>query len=74
MNEAVDLAIISNRRTRGAAGADGGGHGQPGENDVLHADGSAQRLAGRARCALPAGSRLRIATPGGGGWGPPSHD
>jgi 5-oxoprolinase (ATP-hydrolysing) len=72
--EAVDLAIISNRRTRGAAGADGGGHGQPGENHVLHADGSAQRLAGRARCALPAGSRLRIATPGGGGWGPPSHD
>lgn len=72
--EAVELAIISNRRDRGARGGDGGGDGQPGENYLLRPDGSELRLPGRERCDLPAGSRLRIATPGGGGWGRQDND
>jgi 5-oxoprolinase (ATP-hydrolysing) len=72
--EAVDLAIISNRRCRGARGAESGGNGLPGENLLLLPDGHRDTLPGRARREVPAGSRLCIATPGGGGWGEQDGD
>ena len=34
-------------------------------------DGSVEPLSGRATLRLAAGDRLRIETPGGGGYGPP---
>lgn len=67
--EDVSLAIISNRRSAGARGGDGGGAGLPGENILILPDGRRVTLPGRASRDVPAGSRLRIATPGGAGWG-----
>ena len=45
----------------------GGGPGTPGEN-VLITEKGEERLPGKINLTLPAGSRLSIRTPGGGGW------
>jgi N-methylhydantoinase B/oxoprolinase/acetone carboxylase alpha subunit len=42
--------------------------GAPGEN-VLITETEEQTLPGKINLTLPAGSRLSIRTPGGGGWG-----
>jgi N-methylhydantoinase B/oxoprolinase/acetone carboxylase alpha subunit len=38
---------------------------------LLRASGARERLPGRATVSLAPGDRLRIETPGGGGWGSP---
>jgi 5-oxoprolinase (ATP-hydrolysing) len=63
------VALIGNRRVRGARGQAGGGDGLPGVNTLVHPDGRAEVLPGRWNGTVAAGSLLRIETPGGGGWG-----
>jgi N-methylhydantoinase B/oxoprolinase/acetone carboxylase alpha subunit len=60
----MSFSLIAERRRHGPRGAQGGGDGQPGR-DLL--DG--RELPGKAAGLLAAGQRLRIETPGGGGWG-----
>jgi N-methylhydantoinase B len=60
----MSFSLIAERRRHAPRGAAGGGPGQPGR-DLL--DG--RPLAGKARGALAPGQRLRIETPGGGGFG-----
>ncbi len=60
----VHVAILSERRVRAPFGLAGGGAGAPGKNLL---DG--RPLAGRAAEAVRAGERVRIETPGGGGYG-----
>lgn len=60
----VHVAILSERRVRAPFGLAGGGAGAPGKNLL---DGRV--LAGRAAEAVRAGQRVRIETPGGGGYG-----
>jgi N-methylhydantoinase B len=60
----MTYSLISERRRHSPRGAHGGGDGLPGR-DLL--DGLP--LPGKATGALLAGQRLRIETPGGGGWG-----
>jgi len=60
------VSILSERRTRAPFGLAGGGAGQPGRNCL---DG--QDLGGRATVDAPAGARLVVETPGGGGFGAP---
>jgi 5-oxoprolinase (ATP-hydrolysing) len=50
-------------------GLAGGQPGQPGENGIQRAGGGWSRLPGCAQVELEAGDVLRIATPGGGGFG-----
>jgi N-methylhydantoinase B len=57
-------SLITERRRHAPPGAAGGGDGAPGRNLL---DGS--ELEPKSIGALPAGSRLRIETPGGGGYG-----
>jgi N-methylhydantoinase B len=57
-------SLITERRRHAPPGADGGEDGRPGLNLL---DG--ERLGPKAIGELPAGSRLRIETPGGGGFG-----
>lgn len=60
----ADLAILSERRTRGPWGLVGGEPGVPGRNTLDGED-----LGGKAQLAVRAGQVLSIETPGGGGWG-----
>ena len=63
-----EVTVLSERRTRGGYGLAGGGAAGPGRNSAL-VDGKVVELPGKFSQTLPAGSILRIETPGGGGWG-----
>jgi len=67
----VTLSLLSERRTHGPYGLAGGCPGAPGRNTVLRAGGFVEVLPGHARAELRAGDRLRVETPGGGGYGTP---
>lgn len=62
------LSILSERRRKGPYGICGGKEGAPGIN-LLYRDGAWSPLKGKATVSLAAGERLRIETPGGGGYG-----
>jgi N-methylhydantoinase B/oxoprolinase/acetone carboxylase alpha subunit len=64
------VTILSERRERPPYGAAGGDPGGCGVNTVT-SGGVERRVAGKARLALSAGDRLRIESPGGGGYGVP---
>ncbi len=66
--EETDVTILSDRRERGPYGLAGGENGKPGIN-ALSANGKTKKLPAKTRLAAPAGSVLRISTPGGGGYG-----
>lgn len=65
----AEVNLLTERRLHGPPGAAGGGPGQPGRNLRLHPDGRVEALPGKVRAWLRAGERLRIETPGGGGYG-----
>lgn len=67
--EAVELSLLTQHRVEAPYGGNGGGAGARGEQSIVRADGSVERLASIAAVKIEAGDRLRIATPGGGGWG-----
>ncbi|PZV06792.1 MAG: 5-oxoprolinase [Leptolyngbya sp.] len=67
--EPMTAAILSNHRLVPPFGLAGGQPGQVGENQVIRADGEVKALPGQATVALDAGDCIRIATPGGGGYG-----
>ena len=60
----MQVSILSERRSRAPFGLAGGGPGACGRNTL---DGAP--LPAKASFAAGAGSRLRIDTPGGGGYG-----
>jgi N-methylhydantoinase B len=66
--EETDVTILSDRRARGPYGLAGGKSGQPGSN-ALTSNGETSKLAAKTRVTAPAGSVLRISSPGGGGFG-----
>ena len=69
----LDVAILSNHRRLAPRGRAGGAPGACGVTRILGADGQ-QRLLGAADTAhVLSGDAIEIETPGGGGWGPPSH-
>ena len=69
MLEECTGSILSDRRVSGPYGLAGGGAGKNGANCILGEDGTARELSGKARFNLEPGDRLRIRTPGGGGFG-----
>ncbi|MFQ5601418.1 MAG: hydantoinase B/oxoprolinase family protein, partial [Candidatus Krumholzibacteriia bacterium] len=64
------VSVLSERRRRAPPGAAGGAPGAMGRN-LLWRHGRWTRLPGKFRLQVRAGDRLRIETPGGGGWGRP---
>jgi len=68
--EAMDAAILSNRRRVAPAGLRGGGDGEPGRNYLIRSSGEVEELGATAEVALAPGDRFVIETPGGGGYGP----
>ena len=65
----VSATILTDRRNSQPFGAQGGGPGASGRNSIVRADGAVEMLPAKARIELHAGDRLRIETPGGGGYG-----
>ena len=64
------VTVLSERRRGRPYGARGGEPGKSGRNTLIR-DGKEQELPGKIELALRAGDRLRIETPGGGGYGRP---
>ena len=62
------VVLLSERRTSGPSGAQGGKAGAPGEN-VLICDGVEKHLPGKTSFTIQAGDIISIRSPGGGGWG-----
>jgi N-methylhydantoinase B len=69
-----DVTLLSERREHAPWGLHGGGDGAKGKTTVLRADGTSERMPGKFSTRLLAGDRVRIESPGGGGWGKPSLD
>ena len=57
--------LIAERRLRRPRGHDGGEDGSPGRDSL-----NGEPIAGKSSGRLAPGDRLRIETPGGGGYGP----
>ena len=58
------MSLLADRRKRGPYGLYGGGEGSRGLNSI-----NSESIAAKGSHELKAGDRIRIETPGGGGWG-----
>jgi len=67
----AEVTLLAERRRRGPWGLSGGSDGAAGRAFVVRADGSTEELPGKFNVRLRRGERIRIETPGGGGWGRP---
>lgn len=64
-----EATLLAERRETQPYGLAGGKPGAPGADCVIRADGTTERLSGHGSVHLEPGDRIRIETPGGGGWG-----
>ena len=64
-----EVTLLADRRLRGPWGLNGGSDGTPGKTSVIRLDGKVEELPGKFNVRLTKGERIRIETPGGGGWG-----
>ena len=65
----TSATILTERRRTQPYGAQGGRPGACGRNILIRANGTVESLPAKARLDLHPGDRLRIETPGGGGFG-----
>ena len=65
----AQVTLLADRRSRGPYGLAGGADGAPGRTVIVRRDGSEEEIAGKTSVRLRAGERVRIESPGGGGWG-----
>jgi N-methylhydantoinase B len=62
------MSLLSDRRTHGPYGLAGGAEGKKGKAAIIRS-GRAVKIGSKGTWELEAGDRVRIETPGGGGWG-----
>ena len=67
-----EVTLLADRRSRGPYGLQGGADGAAGITTVIGRDGREQVLPGKTSVRLKKGDRVRIESPGGGGWGGPT--
>jgi 5-oxoprolinase (ATP-hydrolysing) len=65
----MGASLLANRRHAAPFGLAGGGSGLTGRDTIIRRDGSREPIAPEADLKLDAGDRIRIETPGGGGYG-----
>jgi N-methylhydantoinase B len=65
----AEVTLLADRRTRGPYGLSGGANGAPGRTQIIRNQRQTEALAGKASTRLRKGDRIRIESPGGGGWG-----
>jgi N-methylhydantoinase B len=66
----AQVTLLADRRKSQPWGLVGGDPGAPGKATIIR-NGEESPLPGKCTAELPAGSRIRIESPGGGGWGKP---
>jgi N-methylhydantoinase B len=66
-----EVTLLADRRTHGPWGLAGGEAGSVGRASVIRQDGSIDEMPGKFSTRLHRGERIRIESPGGGGWGNP---
>ena len=69
--EPLTVSLLTGSREQAPFGLSGGADGARGANSLIRAEGCEQPLGGCAVVELAPGDRVRIATPGGGGYGVP---
>jgi N-methylhydantoinase B len=69
----MSFSLIGERRNHAPKGAQGGRPGAPGRDSLIVPGEPPQGLPAKVTGRLRAGERLRIETPGGGGYGPPTN-
>jgi N-methylhydantoinase B len=67
----VRVALLSDRRKLAPYGLEGGSDGERGRALIIRRDGGREELTSKGNWQLEAGDRVRIETPGGGGFGKP---
>ncbi len=65
----AQVTLLSERRRVAPYGLHGGSSGATGSAVVTDLQGHERQLAGKASTKLKKGERIRVETPGGGGWG-----
>jgi N-methylhydantoinase B len=68
MLTAADVTLLSERRSRGPGGLAGGRDGKPGEAYLVRGA-RTEKLSGKFSVRLGKGERIRVESPGSGGWG-----
>jgi N-methylhydantoinase B len=66
---AARASLLADRRERGPYGLAGGKAGSAGRDTIIRGDGTRERINAKGSWQLRAGDRVRIETPGGGGYG-----
>ena len=64
-----EVTLLSERRKNAPWGLAGGESGAPGRASVIRSVGGVEEMTGKFSARLQAGDRIRIESPGGGGWG-----
>ena len=65
----AEVTMLSDRRKTAPYGLNGGANGAAGRTAILREDGSQHEMPSKGSVRLRRGERVRIETPGGGGWG-----
>src|SRR5262249_51560653 len=73
VREAAEVTVVSERRVFAPWGLAGGEPGARGRNAVVRANGRLESQPGKFQASLEPGDRVRVETPGGGGWGRPAR-
>ncbi len=63
------VTILSDRRKSRPYGLAGGEPGAPGRTEILREEGPIELMPSKSSTRLQRRERIRIETPGGGGWG-----
>jgi N-methylhydantoinase B len=63
------MSLLADRRKRAPYGLHGGEDGAVGRASIIRCDGSEEQLASKGSWQMEAGDRVRIESPGGGGFG-----
>ncbi len=66
----LDATIVGDRRKKGALGLNSGGDGLPARDTHINIEGQEHILESPIQINIKKGERIRIETPGGGGWSP----
>jgi N-methylhydantoinase B len=67
----AQVTLLADRRYRGPYGLAGGSDAAPGRTTIIRHDGTAESIPAKTSMMLRSGERVRIESPGGGGWGSP---